>query len=123
MPPFSLLFNVLVNPALASAHAAVVALITCDNPFVVFRLVVSVQPIAQYAEAWAVPRLRALFRKRAQFAQKRGKAGEGSELPSRLYLLAASTAGRISKTYERSPRRSVRSVRSPLAPQKAASGS
>jgi len=95
LPPFSLVFNIVVNPALASLNSAIVALLTCGNPYVCLRLVVSLQPILQHAEAWATPRLRALFRTKEYFSRRRTDA-ELTSMASRSHLLAAKSAARLS---------------------------
>ena len=105
LPPFSLLFNIAVNPALSSANTALHALLRCGNPYVLFRLVVNLQPICQHFEAWLAPRARRLIRRNTLHLS--GKThGEGggrqyADPPQRLAAwsaeqrLAARSAARL----------------------------
>ena len=97
VPPFSLLFNVAVNPSLTSAKGVMMALLTCSNPFVGFRLVVSMQPIVQHAEMWLAVHMRPMFRRYATFARKRAGDADASELPNQSYILAAKALEKVCK--------------------------
>jgi len=91
LPPFSLCFNILVNPALGGANAMLIALLGCGNLFVVFRLVVCLQPVVQHAEEWVAPRLRAIFRAhQAFFGRQAQRSATLTKLPP--HLMAAKSA-------------------------------
>ena len=94
-PPFSLLFNVMVNPALASANACIGMLLAHDNPFLMLRLIITVQPVLEHAEVFIAARVRHFYRSRPLlFAQHRRKAEDIAKTDARLQLLAARSAVR-----------------------------
>ena len=106
LPPFSLLFNIAMNPALSSANTALHALLRCGNPYVLFRLIVNLQPVCQHFEAWLAPRARRLIRRNTLPRLKGKTDGEDGDLqsaapPQRLVAwsaeqrLAARSAARL----------------------------
>ena len=91
LPPFSLLFNVAVNPALAFANTLLAALAAgaADNPYFLLRLVVTLQPILQHAEAYAASRLRPFCRRHMHLF---GRKQEATKNEARELLAARSCA-------------------------------
>ena len=73
-PPFSLCFNLLVNPALADANVVIGALAaaSASNPYFLLRLVIALQPVVQHAEPFAAKYVRRFCRSRmALFGRSR----------------------------------------------------
>ena len=96
MPPFSLCFNILVNPALASANALLALLLAAGatNPYLLLRLVLTLQPVVQHAEKYVARHVRDFCRRHASFFER--KPGPQSDAAvSRPYLAAAHSAARL----------------------------
>ena len=90
IPPFSLCFNLLVNPALASVNTMVGALAAsgASNPYFLLRLVLALQPIVQHAELFAAKHVRRFCRGRtALFGRRPTEQSESTPT-----LLAARSA-------------------------------
>ena len=90
IPPFSLCFNLLVNPALASVNAMVGALASSGaaNPYFLLRIVIWLQPVVQHWEPFAAKHVRRFFRGRMALFGRR-PTEQSNSMPS---LLAARSA-------------------------------
>ena len=63
IPPYSLLFNLGVNPALSTANAVLSKLLVAGDGAHFFRIVIWLQPVAQHAEAHIAPCVRRFMRR------------------------------------------------------------
>lgn len=62
LPPHSLLFNMAVNPALPTGNRLLGKLLGSDNPYIMFRAVILLQPMRRCLEDWIAPKLRRFLR-------------------------------------------------------------
>jgi hypothetical protein len=76
-PPHGFVFNLLINPALATAGGALKTLMITEEGAPLFRVVVLLQPIAQNAEEWMAPIVRRAMRKYYALFSSRPKAHPG----------------------------------------------
>ena len=112
LPPFSLLFNIAMNPALSSANTALHAP-SVAGTLMWLRLIVNLQPVCQHFEAWLAPRARRLIRRNTLPRLKGKTDGEDGDLNPLLFLSGSwhgrrssgSQHGRRRASWTRCPRR------------------
>lgn len=112
-PPFSLGFNVLVNPALPTFNRCARRLLLADNSNHFWRFVFMFQPFRKCAEEWLTPRIRAAMRLRAEsFNSSRAAALETRLVRSHSHPVdeAVHAAAEFAKAEEQSPRRTPKKL-------------